>query len=162
MRKSTHVTLFTLLAVLVIFSGCATKKTNNEIRTLQTQVGTLADELTRLDQSLQETRASIQSEQERLNQLQAQTSQSRSRLKNLQEEETVIKGIYRTPSGFELPSSSIQTALKNAGYYQGNVDGKIGQQTRQAIKAFQQDNGLSADGVVGRGTWTKLKAYLKG
>jgi len=54
----------------------------------------------------------------------------------------------------------IQQALKNAGFYQGAVDGKLGPMTREAIRQFQQVNGLKVDGVVGRQTWEKLSAYL--
>jgi len=51
-------------------------------------------------------------------------------------------------------------ALKNAGFYDGAVDGKIGSKTKEGIKAFQKANNLTADGVVGRGTWVKLKNHL--
>ena len=54
----------------------------------------------------------------------------------------------------------IQQALKNAGFYQGSVDGKLGPQTRSAIKEFQRVHGLTDDGVVGKQTWAKLRAYL--
>lgn len=54
----------------------------------------------------------------------------------------------------------IQQALKNAGFYQGPVDGKMGPKTRDAIRQFQQVNGLKVDGVAGKQTWTKLSAYL--
>ena len=53
----------------------------------------------------------------------------------------------------------IQTALANAGFYAGPIDGKIGPATRQAIEAFQRANGLTADGKVGAKTWTALKAH---
>lgn len=66
-----------------------------------------------------------------------------------------------TPSASLKPSKrEIQQALKNAGFYQGTVDGKIGPKTREAVKAFQEVNGLKADGVVGRQTWEKLSPYL--
>lgn len=55
----------------------------------------------------------------------------------------------------------IQTALKNAGYYQGLVDGKMGKKTHQAIKDFQKANNLSVDGKVGKQTWLVLKGYLE-
>lgn len=54
----------------------------------------------------------------------------------------------------------VQTALKNAGFYSGIADGKIGPKTREAIKAFQTANSLKADGVVGPTTWEKLKKYV--
>lgn len=55
----------------------------------------------------------------------------------------------------------IQQALKNAGFYQGAVDGRIGSQTRGAVKEFQRSHGLKVDGVVGRQTWEKLAPYLE-
>ena len=55
----------------------------------------------------------------------------------------------------------IQTALKNSGYYQGTIDGKMGRLTKSAITAFQKENGLKADGVVGQQTWAKLSGYLQ-
>jgi peptidoglycan hydrolase-like protein with peptidoglycan-binding domain len=65
-------------------------------------------------------------------------------------------------AAFAKPSKrEIQQALKNAGFYQGPVDGKIGPITRDAVKEFQRTNGLKADGVVGRQTWEKLSPYLE-
>jgi murein L,D-transpeptidase YcbB/YkuD len=54
----------------------------------------------------------------------------------------------------------IQTALKNAGYDPGVIDGKIGAKTKTAVKDFQTANGLKADGKVGAKTWAKLSAYI--
>ncbi len=65
------------------------------------------------------------------------------------------KIIVRMPTGEE-----IQTALKNAGFYKGKIDGKIGEGTKQAIKEFQKANGLVADGIVGSKTWEKLRNYI--
>ena len=64
------------------------------------------------------------------------------------------QGPYK-PSGTE-----IQTALKNAGFYTGTVDGKIGPKTKKAVEEFQKANGLKADGKVGPKTWTLLGKYL--
>lgn len=59
------------------------------------------------------------------------------------------------------PSSrEIQTALKNAGYYIGGVDGKIGRLSKKAIEDFQEANGLKVDGKVGPKTWSVLSKYL--
>jgi peptidoglycan hydrolase-like protein with peptidoglycan-binding domain len=57
-------------------------------------------------------------------------------------------------------NEQIQQALKNAGIYDGKVDGKIGPKTKKAVEAFQTQNGLKADGKVGRMTWKALSVYL--
>lgn len=58
-------------------------------------------------------------------------------------------------------NKDIQTALKAAGFYTGNVDGKMGPKTKRAIVEFQKARGLKADGKVGPKTWVELEKYLK-
>ncbi len=41
------------------------------------------------------------------------------------------------------------------------VDGIFGPNTEAAVKAFQQSNGLAADGIVGPQTWPKLVVQVK-
>ncbi|MCM8782040.1 MAG: peptidoglycan-binding protein [Candidatus Omnitrophica bacterium] len=55
----------------------------------------------------------------------------------------------------------IQIALHKSGFYKGKIDGKIGPQTKQAIKEFQKAKGLKVDGIVGKSTWNELKRYLE-
>lgn len=55
---------------------------------------------------------------------------------------------------------AIQLALRNANLYTGEIDGKIGPLTKEAIKKFQISKSLKPDGVVGPKTWEELKAYL--
>lgn len=65
------------------------------------------------------------------------------------------------PQGPYKPTAKeIQTALKNAGFYTGTVDGKIGSKSKKAIEEFQKANGLTADGKVGPKTWAALGPYL--
>ena len=52
--------------------------------------------------------------------------------------------------------NTIQTKLKNWGYYSGSVDGVFGSQTTAAVRSFQQKNGLTVDGVVGTATQRAL------
>ena len=52
--------------------------------------------------------------------------------------------------------TEIQTRLKAWGYYTGSVDGTYGSQTEQAIRYFQQSNGLSVDGQAGPETLAAL------
>ncbi|MEW6074822.1 MAG: peptidoglycan-binding domain-containing protein [Candidatus Omnitrophota bacterium] len=65
------------------------------------------------------------------------------------------------PAGPYKPTNEdIQTALKNAGYYTGSIDGKIGPKSKQAIMAFQKANSLTPDGKVGPKTWSLLRTHL--
>ncbi len=47
---------------------------------------------------------------------------------------------------------NIQQLLANMGYYSGAIDGKYGNATITAVKAFQAKNGLTQDGVCGAKT----------
>ena len=55
----------------------------------------------------------------------------------------------------------IQVALKKAGFYQGEIDSKIGPKTKKAIIDFQRLKRLKSDGVVGLKTWEELSKYLE-
>lgn len=51
---------------------------------------------------------------------------------------------------------SLQRRLSELGYNCGTPDGVVGKKTKTAIKAFQQDYGLLADGIVGIKTRSAL------
>ena len=55
----------------------------------------------------------------------------------------------------------LQTKLKKLGYYDGTVDSTFGSGTYAAVRAFQQKNGLTADGVAGSETLKKLDSVYK-
>lgn len=44
--------------------------------------------------------------------------------------------------------SQVQQELANAGYYQGAIDGVIGNGTRSAIRRYERENGLRVDGRI--------------
>ena len=137
---------FNLLLVVVglmVLTGCSSAS-KKDVRALQAQIGAITEELVRLDESVQEVRGSV----------------SEAKTGGGAQAGAAVGGVYRTPSGFELPALQIQQALQNAGYYHGKMDGKVGPDTRSAVEAFQRDQGLDADGIVGRGTWAKLKVFL--
>lgn len=50
----------------------------------------------------------------------------------------------------------LQEKLVSLGYSTNGIDGIFGSGTYSAVKAFQANNGLSADGIVGQNTWRKL------
>lgn len=50
----------------------------------------------------------------------------------------------------------LQTRLTAMGYGVGKIDGIFGVKTLEAVKAFQVENGLAVDGIVGEKTWGKI------
>ncbi len=115
----------------------AVNKKDREIRYLQNEVTNLSDQISKKDEVL----AKI-----------ARPKKPR----KISTSKTDTLGIIRVAAKPE----EIQAALKNAGYYQGNVDGKIGPNTINAIGNFQKDNGLTPDSIIGKRTWEKLRIYL--
>lgn len=51
---------------------------------------------------------------------------------------------------------NVQVQLQRDGYYVGSIDGILGPQTRQAIAAFQADNGLAVTSAVDQPTLATL------
>lgn len=135
--------LLSVLAVVFVasLSGCATARKNNEleIQGLRNQVSALESQLAAKDEEINSLRESTMKSSE----MPAKVAQKSGEVK-------------RHPN-----NKQIQAALKNAGYYQGAIDGKMGKGTREAIKAFQKANNLPADGKVGKKTWILLKNYLE-
>ena len=50
----------------------------------------------------------------------------------------------------------VQKRLSELGYLDENYNGYYGKDTEKAVRAFQQDNGLQADGLCGQATWNAL------
>lgn len=53
----------------------------------------------------------------------------------------------------------IQRRLKKWDYYNGSVDGIYGNKTKNAVKKFQKNNNLTADGIAGKATLKKMGIY---
>ncbi|MFB5678339.1 spore cortex-lytic enzyme [Paenibacillus terreus] len=51
----------------------------------------------------------------------------------------------------------LQYRLKTLGYYTQDLDGSYGSSTQNAVRKFQQDYGITPDGVAGDQTWKQLK-----
>lgn len=50
----------------------------------------------------------------------------------------------------------VQRALKDQGFDPGQIDGIYGKKTERAVKRFQKDRNLKADGIVGKKTYQAL------
>ena len=136
--------VFFLIAVLAVggLMGCAstgTQARDSQVQQLQGQVSRLQNEL--------------QQKNDKIDYLE-------SRLYEVESKKTTVE---RTAVKDEGPMTrrEIQTALKNAGFYNGTIDGKIGPMTEKAIKEFQRANNLTDDGIVGRQTRLQLRMYLE-
>lgn len=60
----------------------------------------------------------------------------------------------------ETDVKNIQEALLSRGYNAGRVDGNLGAQTTAAVRAFQRDNNLTADGQIHQSTIDRLGIQL--
>ena len=58
--------------------------------------------------------------------------------------------------------AQLQSILELIGYNPGEIDGIFGTRTEEAVKAFQRNNGLSPDGIVGPKTYEKLEPIMLG
>ena len=144
-----------LVGLTVLASGCAGPRTRQDLARLNSQVGLLEERVGQLERT-------------------GTTGYTSAAFPEAAPEASAPAGdmgmTTTAPAKRHASSSSakssvkpstreVQQALKNAGFYQGAVDGKMGPMTRDAIKEFQRINGLHDDGVVGHRTWGKLKAY---
>lgn len=64
------------------------------------------------------------------------------------------KTIYMGDKGDRV--RELQEKLAAYGYYIGKIDGRYGNQTRDAVQKFQYNHGLTADGIAGKNTLTVL------
>ncbi len=134
-----------LLGVAAVFvfslSGCATmcKKNDLEAQGLRDKVSALETQLREKDDEINSLKESAAKSSEAVNANAGKVVEAKQ----------------------QADPKQIQTALKNAGYYEGTIDGKMGKKTRKAVKEFQKANNLPVDGKVGKKTWLALKEYLE-
>ena len=70
-------------------------------------------------------------------------------------EKSQMTAIFQYGSGGDAVKI-IQQRLQDLGYYTGNVDGIYGYGTYEGVRLYQQNNGLTPDGIVGEGTLRSL------
>ncbi len=151
---------FLVIPFVLILTGCATGK---RLQNLETKMDVLESKVNSVEQ--------------RQTAIEGQTGESREsegylkgKLENTSHGSSteVVTGtldknggyLYKSGKKF-LTHKEIQLALKNAGFYNGPINGKIGKKAKKAIREFQKANGLKADGKVGSKTKDLLLQYLK-
>ena len=136
--------------------GCVTTQSKTNLDQLQVKV-------VELEQKLEEKDTEIVDLKYEVKDLAAKIEASKSSASPSSSSSTMI-GSSATNDGIikvGVSGMDVQTALKNAGFYHGAVDGKIGSQTKKAVASFQKSRNLTADGVVGKRTWEELKTFLQ-
>jgi peptidoglycan hydrolase-like protein with peptidoglycan-binding domain len=140
------IAVFLLPVLLITLAGCATfrKQSNPEIQSLKNQVSLLEAQLAAKDEELSSLREGL-----------GKISDDRWEKAKTASKKKAIGEVKSRPS-----IKQIQAALTNAGYNPGVIDGRMGKQTREAIRAFQSANNLTVDGKVGKKTWGLLQDQL--
>ena len=142
--------LVCMLAATAVMSGCAGGPGKRDMSRVQSQLNLLEDRVTQLERSNTGGGpiASLIPEPAAVREP-ASANEPSQDIANASSHK-----IFAKPSVRE-----IQQSLKNAGFYQGAIDGKTGPMTKEAIREFQRVHGLKDDGVVGKQTWAKLSTY---
>lgn len=125
-------------------TGCATTQGG----------GNLQARVTQLERTVSQQEQTIDELRQRVSMTPGRASRSSAPAGSASSSSADSRGVIRVP----VDPREVQTALQGAGYYSGNIDGKIGGQTIEAIKQFQKDNNLKVDGIVGANTWTQMKS----
>jgi len=131
----------------LLMAGCATslRSKASEVESLKTQVASLETQVGQLNAQVEE-----------LSKKQATVEEQPAAPAPAVKENRLAKG----PNA-ALSPRQVQLALKSAGFYAGPIDGKLGHQTKEAVRAFQRSNGLTPDGKVGTKTSIALAKFLE-
>jgi len=151
------------ICAAVLLAGCATTKPKSQplVAQLQLRVGELERELDAKDERIKNLEYDVKDLTYEVDKVKSSIPK-RTTVQRSSRSETVVSRkdddrIIRVP----VSPHKVQKALKNAGFYNGKIDGKVGSGTKKGISQFQKDNGIKADGLVGKETWGMLKEYLE-
>ena len=144
-----HVRALALIGVAGLVGGCASSQYSQQLNQLKSDVGLLDQRVSQLERVSVTPSPSAELPAEPQGPSSASSAPT-----------TAEASPASTPR-LKPSKKEIQQALKNAGFYHGTIDGKLGPKTREAIKEFQRANGLKADGVIGRQTWDTLAPSLE-
>ena len=150
----------TLIALGFLMTGCATTKNKTSMDQLQTRIVELEQKLDEKDAEVVDLKYELKDLSGKVDSYKAPESRP---ARVAMPEVPAEKSSSLEDAIIKVSASAIdvQTALKNAGFYNGAVDGKIGSQTKRAVMSFQKSHNLKADGVIGKKTWEELSSYLK-
>lgn len=138
-----------LVAFAVSLAGCASmgtvKQKDMEIQGLKNQVSVLESQAQSKDQEISGLREALSAKQAEQAKLESSSASG----------EKAVTKVKSHPS-----VKDIQNALANAGFDPGKIDGHMGKQTREALRAFQKAHNLKVNGRANKKTWALLGEYL--
>lgn len=142
--------VFASLSIFMIsLTGCSTcrKKTDLEIQGLKNQISLLETQSQAKDEEINSLKDALSK--------QTQVVDVQDLSRKVETKKRIVGEVRSRPN-----IKHIQIALRNAGLNPGPIDGKMGRMTIEAVKAFQANHNLRADGKVGKATWRLLSEYL--
>ncbi len=159
-----HLRMLLVLIILTFLAGCATlpqKADESKIQSLKNQISLLEAEIVKKDIEIANLTNVLEKEKQEKEALLATLNKQKQTKKDLSEG---VQGEIKKTRGETYYKSviKVQTALRNAGFDAGVIDGKMGPRTRQALKEFQSSHGLPASGRLDKQTWGLLQEYLEG
>jgi len=161
--------LYILLGITILppLVGCTTttiEQHDAEINSLTNRLPALETRLKDKDSQIANLTKALEKEKQEKQRLLKTLNKLDKRIKNLT---LALKKKKANSISSETKSKAyyysvirIQTALRNAGFDPGLIDGKMGERTRAKVEEFQKANGLPADGIVNKQTWTLLRQHL--
>ena len=145
----------------MMLTGCVTTQNKSSMDQLQIRVVDLEKKLEERDSEIVDLKYQIKDLSSRVEDQPASSYEEPAAVKSSASTAVAVSTSDNKIIKVSASVSDVQRALKNAGFYKGSIDGKIGQQTKKAVESFQRQHNLTADGIVGRRTWEELKVYLQ-
>ncbi len=149
-----------LILMTTFLVGCATTRQPSEVGRLQITVSQLEKKIEERDQEINDLKDQVQDLSGQVESLGSASETTVTQIKTSLSDAGSYKSDDDRIIRVAASAEEVQKALKGAGYYDGDIDGKIGAKTQKAISAFQKDHGLKGDGIIGKKTWMELKKYL--
>lgn len=152
-----------VLVFLIFIAGCITtpkKPDESEIKALEDRISLLEAEVLKKNSEIINLTNALEKEKQEKKELLETVNKQKEQIEGLTEAIQEQKRKARSKTYYKTVMK-VQTALRNAGFDPGTIDGRMGPRTRKALKEFQKAHGLSADGSLDKQTWALLQEYLE-
>ena len=159
------VRIIILMCTVIIAAGCSATQPPSTVNNLQIKVAQLERKLDERDHEIENLRYELRNLNVQVDSVDRRMPVEEPPAIRYQEQAMDSGSADVTSSDEDIIRVSasphdVQQALKNAGFYNGAIDGKIGKGSKKAIIDFQRANNLTVDGIIGRKTWSELSSYL--